>query len=511
MIIQFRQGIASYPTSSGQQVFLTRVGSYVNLQTANGKTDVAFAHGASDYLYTESIDTNNAWGPLASLTEYWLYWDINKLTAIRTFGFTTLAPTFGISQPVGIEGLHWFNTITNKMYVFNTGRWVEVIRVFAAKVNTNNTFSSLGNLPGSPYAGSQVSVNTPNTAVGHIIADTAGNPIRRSNGTFFTVEDHFFVNGSPINTQRLESSIVNAAALESIAQFQVVKFSQFGEVSLATYNDIQNTIIAMSFENLGINDIGDFCVQGVVNNPSWNFQNVGVDLWVTGSGILTEVDPHVLDPIAYPYKKVPIARVLSPTSIYFDQGMGGIGPTGLSGVLATNVVYGISKLSVAAVNAVQPIVVGDNDPRLQKTLDDLTDVIVPTPTPGDLLEWNGTNWANNSTLAIANGGTGQATAPTAINALLPSQLNNFNKVLSTDGVNISWGLYIVTGQAVLVGGTATVSNGFVFNTSNIILTSQIDGGGVGFLRVSSRVAGVSFTITSSSATDTSTVAWVLIN
>lgn len=66
------------------------------------------------------------------------------------------------------------------------------------------------------------------------------------------------------------------------------------------------------------------------------------------------------------------------------------------------------------------------------------------------------------------------------------------------------------GTAVLVGGTVTVSNTSVTALTRIQLTSQVDGGTPGWLRVSARVAGTSFTITSSSATDTSTVAWLLV-
>lgn len=66
------------------------------------------------------------------------------------------------------------------------------------------------------------------------------------------------------------------------------------------------------------------------------------------------------------------------------------------------------------------------------------------------------------------------------------------------------------GTATLVAGTVTVSNVKVTANSRIFLTSQVDGGTPGFLRVSGRSAGVSFTITSSSGTDTSTVAWLII-
>lgn len=66
------------------------------------------------------------------------------------------------------------------------------------------------------------------------------------------------------------------------------------------------------------------------------------------------------------------------------------------------------------------------------------------------------------------------------------------------------------GRAVLVGGTLVVANTLVTAASEIFLTSQIDGGTPGFLRVSARVVGTSFTILSSNALDTSTVAWLIL-
>ena len=44
----------------------------------------------------------------------------------------------------------------------------------------------------------------------------------------------------------------------------------------------------------------------------------------------------------------------------------------------------------------------------------------------------------SGTLPIANGGTGQTTANAALNAFLPTQSGNADKVLKTDGTNTSW-------------------------------------------------------------------------
>ena len=75
------------------------------------------------------------------------------------------------------------------------------------------------------------------------------------------------------------------------------------------------------------------------------------------------------------------------------------------------------------------------------------------------------------------------------------------------GLSVKEGANAKQGTATLVAGTVTVANTSVGPTSRIFLTSQSDGGTPGFLRVSSRSNGVSFTITSSSNTDTSVVAY----
>lgn len=66
------------------------------------------------------------------------------------------------------------------------------------------------------------------------------------------------------------------------------------------------------------------------------------------------------------------------------------------------------------------------------------------------------------------------------------------------------------GTAVLVAGTVTVALPSVTAATHILLTIQTPGGTVGAVYVSARTAGTSFVITSTSATDTSTVAWAAV-
>jgi hypothetical protein len=66
-----------------------------------------------------------------------------------------------------------------------------------------------------------------------------------------------------------------------------------------------------------------------------------------------------------------------------------------------------------------------------------------------------------------------------------------------------------TGTATLVAGTVTVSNPLVSANSIIIISRKTSGGTLGYLYISAQSSG-SFTITSSSNTDTSTVNYLII-
>jgi len=83
----------------------------------------------------------------------------------------------------------------------------------------------------------------------------------------------------------------------------------------------------------------------------------------------------------------------------------------------------------------------------------------------------------------------------------------FPAVLSLPETGASPAMGVVT----LVGGTATVSHASVTASSRILLTTQVPDGTVGTPYISARVDATSFTITSTSGTDTSTVAWVLLS
>jgi hypothetical protein len=101
------------------------------------------------------------------------------------------------------------------------------------------------------------------------------------------------------------------------------------------------------------------------------------------------------------------------------------------------------------------------------------------------LNQNTTGTAANvtGTVAIANGGTGQTTANTAINALLPSQTGNNGKVLSTNGTDTSWiasgGSGTVTSVAqTFTGGIVSVAGSPITTAGTLALTVAGTSGGI---------------------------------
>lgn len=78
------------------------------------------------------------------------------------------------------------------------------------------------------------------------------------------------------------------------------------------------------------------------------------------------------------------------------------------------------------------------------------------------------------------------------------------KIKLGEGTNASMGV------ATLVGGVATVSTNIVTASSRIFLTIQTAAGIPGVVYKSNVVAGTSFDIVSTSAGDTSTVAWLIV-
>jgi len=115
--------------------------------------------------------------------------------------------------------------------------------------------------------------------------------------------------------------------------------------------------------------------------------------------------------------------------------------------------------------------------------------------------------ANSGGAIVATTQNINASGGNLIGGAVQTNLGGVDVQLAGQGLAVKEGSNAKQGTAVLVAGTVTVANTAVTANSRILLTSNVDGGTPGFVRVSARVAGTSFTITSSSGTDTSTIAY----
>lgn len=93
--------------------------------------------------------------------------------------------------------------------------------------------------------------------------------------------------------------------------------------------------------------------------------------------------------------------------------------------------------------------------------------------------------------------------------------SDFRIATAGRGIKIAEGTNAKMGTATLVSSaapsTVVVSTTAVSATSRIFLTIQSTGGTVGWVRISAKTAGTSFTITSSAIGDTSVIAWMIVD
>lgn len=184
MRINFRQGVVSYQAGG----FLRLTSGSVDIAALNRPVTVSVAHKQTDYIHSEDNDVTAAWaGPFAASTNYWLYWDFNKLTFQRTFGYTTLEPVaqsvppgYGNSEIVdvvtGTGGIGQF--IVDGEYILLPGKTFAVIN----STNNDGSYSVIS----SNYDGitGRTSIAVAEDVVGPadgeatLDIDSSGNPLQ---------------------------------------------------------------------------------------------------------------------------------------------------------------------------------------------------------------------------------------------------------------------------------------------------------------------------------------------
>lgn len=273
MKLSFRHGIVQYQTSGNTPTFLQVInsGQNISLITNNKPTIITISHKTTDYLFQERTNISNAWGPFTGSMDKWLYWDIDLVTGVRTFGSTDIQPITSATQPISpVQDTHWYDTTEKVMKVRQGTIWVEKLRVFSAKYQNSSILQ--------PYPiGSQVGLLTP-TFAGFILFDDEEKPIKRFNkgrkSEFIHTESILSSQAQGGFVSFVIQSLLNIVeAYETITEFSLI--SLIGEkIRLADHNDENKIAVGLVVENVNIGQFTNYLTKGFITNENWNFTQV---------------------------------------------------------------------------------------------------------------------------------------------------------------------------------------------------------------------------------------------
>lgn len=288
MKISFRQGIIRYQQDrNGLPTFLKKndLGSTIDFVAFNEPMILTFAYKKSNYLHEESLSVTRAWKGFKTGVNYWLYIDIDLVTAARTFGSTVVEPTYALTAPARpAEDMHWFDVANTTMKVWNGTAWIERARVFVAKYENGSIISA-------QKTGSQVANNTVNEA-GFIIFGADGNPVRqnqtRKTFDFATTSTIFStVTAKAINVS-LDAICMPVRASEPLPAFRMITrdAEEFAvpSILLADCSIRGRHAVGMVQESFYDGETGIITQQGYITNEQWNFTDVPGTLLFLGTG-----------------------------------------------------------------------------------------------------------------------------------------------------------------------------------------------------------------------------------
>lgn len=292
MKLLFRHGIVKYQTDiSNNPNFLHKTSdNYVTLYVSPDPTIFTVSHGGDDYLFEESTTIAKAWGPFTPGYDYWLYWDINIKTGERTFGTTIHAPVIAPRPPLTpAVDQHWYDKSQNVMKVWQGIVWIEVIRVFAGRMEGGAVLIQ-------NTAGSQVGTNT-TTYAGAVLFDNDSKPVRKTQtdgkGKFLTTESPFFKQYQTVSSIKFETAIAYYEAIEHIPAWSLVTFKEYNKIGLASYDLPYRPAIGIVQQDLHTGEVGILTTNGFVTNLDWNWtQPANTPLFCGPTGELLTTIPH---------------------------------------------------------------------------------------------------------------------------------------------------------------------------------------------------------------------------
>lgn len=273
MQVPFRHGLVRYQQdNSNNPIFLLKIngGQNISLIVSPSPTLLTISHRTTDYLFQERLTIPSAWGPFTVGQDYWLYWDIDIITGIRTFGYTTIQPVTAATAPnAPAQDLHWYDSSEKVMKVRQGNVWKEVLRIFACKY--------IGGAVIQYYTtGTQVGLFVPCNA-GYILFDDEEKPIRKITGG----RRSEFIHSESILSSQAAAGLINftfesafhiVEAAESIPAYYLVTFyGGYNKIGVARYTDASRIVVGLSVEDVDTNNFTNFASKGFISNETWNF------------------------------------------------------------------------------------------------------------------------------------------------------------------------------------------------------------------------------------------------
>ena len=321
MRISFRQGIVRHQTDvNNNPTFLQKTGNFITLNVSPDFTIIAFAHGDADYLYSESVTVQNAWGPFIDTNiDYWLYWDLNMVTGVVTHGFTTKEPVESATAPQVFPndpGQMWWDTTKNKMFEWNGAAWIEKIRVFACKLEDGTNIVSMSiNAPS--FVGTQVGLNQ-TVFAGALIFDHTGKPIRTGDNKQFFTTEYVFTSGVPTGASlRVNNILIPGQAVQPIGAYNVVQLTDFNKIMPADPLQQGRAVYGIIEEDAHQGDVVNYVTEGVIYNEQWDWVAEGATV---NTPVYVETGGNITLQSNIP-NQLPIGVVIDRQSILFAPGM----------------------------------------------------------------------------------------------------------------------------------------------------------------------------------------------
>lgn len=388
MLIPFRHGLIKTPPT-----FLTVKSSTADLLIGADPLLLTISSGSSDFVWVEKDSVINAWGPFTPGVDVWLFWDVDQRTALRTFGTTPYEPVVSSIQPANPRvNQHWYDANNKQMKVWTGAAWQAKNRVFACKLADGTTPVSLS-VDSPLFTGTQSGDrNTINA--GYILFDASNLPLKNNAGMFVTTEDTLRSKLTSTADVKLATLVVEAMAVQNLARYTIVKFSDFGEIIPA------DAEVASRVGQFGIierdvttGQLIHVVTSGVVTSLDWDWTSSGINapLYCDDAGTI------VTSPVIP--QQTPIGSVVNRHSIqlggvHLNQTFNETVTTTYHDDPATELVLGTVKLNLPSSDVANPVVVGANDPRM-------TDARVPLMHVHAINDVTGLSSALNSLVSIS--------------------------------------------------------------------------------------------------------------